>query len=461
MPTISEIEAERAKILAEIEERAKTNAQGSGNAEATSLKDWLSAAQEVVPQSTLQPTSNNDRGTDPGVTTSFSQAMQQSLSPEETRSAETTSQNRSVNTQTGNEVPMPTTPKNSSNSSIGVILLLTSILTIFSLILYFGYRDLTQKISDIREQSNAEMQEIRKALENGGMAEAAQKDINKMDERIQFLESQLSLIQDQLSELSSQGQRKIDFSEIQTLNEEDKKALGESLGKTLAFGGVTERVLDEKLRQYNEQLAKQFELRLDQKLKPIMNKLNLASQRTSVTVNEPEEDTNQVAKIDVPQTPDAPEVKTPLMEKPLLKMVEPKPVKEAESQIEPVSPITKPIIEQEPQNTEQKKSANLAQLYQDVLPSDVEWVKSKPKNNFTLQLASMKTAKDLQRLVANKNLKNTKILPQVRRGTVNYILLLDAVKDRDSAENIAADIKKQTGISPWIRKIQDIQTKLK
>ncbi|WP_130537360.1 SPOR domain-containing protein [Thiomicrorhabdus indica] len=470
MPTISEIEAERAKILAEIEDRAKQNA---ANPEGASLKDWLNAAQEVVPPGALGQANNLENNTqsnisnyqataeqstadiysDDDVKTSFSQAMQQSMqTPSATAEASSSQTTTSLNANKNTTMQNP--KSNAAGFSIAALLLQISILTIFSLILYFGHRDLTKQISDIRSTSSEELAEIKQAIEQGGINEEAQKQMSAMDERIQFLESQLSLLQEQISEMSSQSTQQLDLSNLSELSQEQKQ----TIGKTLSLNtGLSEELLDKKLSQYNEKLAKQLDARLDQKLRPILAKLNLQPQKTPVTVAEPEE--NNIT-IKAPESPELPEVKTPIMETPLLTMVAPK-VDEKKNvgsvkSIQPVKPIESPK-----KAAESKKIAtnNSLPKFVDIKSEDLQWVKSQKASSFTLQLASMKTAKDLQRLVANKGLKDTKILPQVRNGNVNYILLYETIDNREIAKKLADDIKKQTGISPWIRKLQDIQGK--
>jgi len=53
--TISELEAERAKILDEIENKAQKFSGDSNTAEQPSLKSWLNAAEEIMPASKPEP----------------------------------------------------------------------------------------------------------------------------------------------------------------------------------------------------------------------------------------------------------------------------------------------------------------------------------------------------------------------------------------------------------------------
>lgn len=457
MPTISEIEAERARILQEIEQRAQ---QKTGEQTPASLKDWLNAAQEVMPQNAQiaqkmasyeQPTSAkiDFDEFDDGVQTSFSKAMQELQLDSEPPTVDTTASNRPTPPQSGqNSVKNPT--NNSQGFSIAGFLLQISILAIFSIILYFGYRDLTLELKDIRETSNQEIAKLTEVMTNNTLNEETLKQIQESQERVTLLESKLEQLQSQLEELYSRPQQQIDFSNFDDLSTEQK----DSIQKTFALNsGITEEMLDEKLRLYNDKLANQFEARLDRKLQPILNKLNLAAQKTPVTVAQPEE---EIATIAEPQTPDTPELTQPLSEKPLLKMVEP--VKEAKDALQLEKPVEvsqiKPI--EIPEVKSQPKIAEIKGIHQE----DVQWIQSQPKEFFTLQLASMKSVSDLERLVKSKGLENTKILPQVRNGKVNYILIVEALENRTQAVKLSEQLKKTTGISPWIRKLTDIQQKL-
>jgi Uncharacterized protein conserved in bacteria len=86
---------------------------------------------------------------------------------------------------------------------------------------------------------------------------------------------------------------------------------------------------------------------------------------------------------------------------------------------------------------------------------------SQPAFNFTLQLASMGDRASIQKVVENKGLQGTKIIPQERNGEQNYVLLTGSYATRQQAENAASTYKSKFGISPWIRKIKDLSSRVK
>jgi septal ring-binding cell division protein DamX len=92
---------------------------------------------------------------------------------------------------------------------------------------------------------------------------------------------------------------------------------------------------------------------------------------------------------------------------------------------------------------------------------DVVWLKKQPQSNYTLLLASMPVEHSLNTIKSLKKLENTKILPQVRGDSTNYILVTGSFKNREGAEVLAKTIKAESGITPWIRKISDLTNKLK
>lgn len=454
MPTISEIEAERAKILEQIENKAKQNA---GDPQPASLKDWLNAAQEVVPEEAIDTV--NARAQSPKLDTnnaanvdinpsSFAQAMQASVSPQ-ANTPNNPPSNGNVNT-------MNNVPKNSNGFSIAALLLQISIFMIFALILYFGYRDLSLQMQNQQAESMEQINALKETLAQGGLNEESLAQMTQLDERITFLESQLTQIQEQISELYQRPDKGILLQQLENMSTDEQVALNKTLNLS---PGLTEEMLDKKLKEYNQQLANQFDQRLDEKLRPILKKLNLKSQQTAVTVSQPDS-SESIPEIAEPEAP-----KIPRMEQPLLSLVQPKPATSSDLKSKLSKPVEMPTIE-----SPKSKVATAAikpiekpktvKTYKGIAAQDIKWIKQQSPENYTLQLASMKSAADLKRLIENKNLKNTKILPQIRNGKTNYILLLDSLENRSLAKKIAGQIKKETGISPWVRKLRDVQNKV-
>lgn len=63
-------------------------------------------------------------------------------------------------------------------------------------------------------------------------------------------------------------------------------------------------------------------------------------------------------------------------------------------------------------------------------------------------------------MVIKKQLKQTRILPQTRNGVTNYVLIMGSFSDRKLATALAKQLKSESGISPWIRKIKDLSARI-
>lgn len=91
---------------------------------------------------------------------------------------------------------------------------------------------------------------------------------------------------------------------------------------------------------------------------------------------------------------------------------------------------------------------------------DVKWLISQPKPYYILQLASMPDTASLTKLIDSKKLKGTKIIPQTRNDLTNYVLVTDALANKAEAYKLAKKIKSESGISPWVRKVQDLTKRI-
>ncbi|MDQ7031998.1 MAG: hypothetical protein Q9M37_04675, partial [Desulfonauticus sp.] len=124
--TISELEAERAKILEEIENKAQKFSGDSKQVEPPSLKSWLNAAEEVMPASKSEQKMRTNTKTQPNY-------QSQVLKP----------------------------PRNKA-PFFGVLIVLTLLLTLLG-VLYIAYSNLHKELQRVlvaNEQSSAQIQEI-------------------------------------------------------------------------------------------------------------------------------------------------------------------------------------------------------------------------------------------------------------------------------------------------------------
>lgn len=124
---------------------------------------------------------------------------------------------------------------------------------------------------------------------------------------------------------------------------------------------------------------------------------------------------------------------------------------EIKQPLEPVQP-TEPSVPR----IEQK----VVKLIQTQAGYDSEWISDQTPSNFTLQLASMADVSGLKTIISKHDLKDTKIVPQMIDGKKTYVLLSGSHSERTAANQASIEIKKATGINPWIRKMQDITARM-
>ncbi|MFA6698841.1 MAG: SPOR domain-containing protein [Thiomicrospira sp.] len=124
---------------------------------------------------------------------------------------------------------------------------------------------------------------------------------------------------------------------------------------------------------------------------------------------------------------------------------------------EPVAPAA-PRVEQKVVRLVQP-AAQTSATNKNVSP-DVAWLNAQNEQSYTLQLASMTDAAALEKLKRDKNLLDAKIVPQYRDGKVNYVLVRGSYAERTQANQASLSVKETTGISPWIRRVKDLNTHL-
>jgi hypothetical protein len=310
--------------------------------------------------------------------------------------------------------------KNNRASFFGVIIMLALLLTILG-VLYIAYTSIHNELKTVMANKVD-----------------AVKEIKELKASVEKLQTDVAA--------SGKGQMFEDLQKRVALLEKELKSLQEKMSKqSVALVGtaqlpnnvVTTDVLDAKLKEYTKGI--------DAKLEKILKHLNLtmddddatpakatdAETQSKVTVSKEEAD-EQVAE------PKAPSVKP--MDQPVVRLVQKAP--------EPKQP-----------SAPEKPKAAAAPLKN--YTQDVKWLMSQPAFNFTLQLASMGDRASIQKVVENKGLQGTKIIPQERNGEQNYVLLTGSYATRQQAENAASTYKSKFGISPWIRKIKDLSSRVK
>lgn len=165
--TISELESERAKILEEIESKAQSISSGKSSAgENHSLKDWLKAAEEVMPAS--EPVKE-----------------EQNMNNSETRS---------------NYTAQVMKPSKNKASFFGVIIMLSLLLTLLG-VLYIAYTSVHKELQNVLEsnqlntdnmnQLQIDMEALQKSISSGGKAEL----FISLEDKVFALEAQVIVLQ--------------------------------------------------------------------------------------------------------------------------------------------------------------------------------------------------------------------------------------------------------------------------
>lgn len=397
--TISELESERAKILDEIESKAKTISQTNSSIPSSSngphtLNDWLNAAEEIMPE-TNKPKSN------------YSNKASKSLH--------------------SNRV-------NNKASFFGVVIMLSLFLTILG-VLYIAYTSIHKELQTVMavkdenieqmKQLQADMQSLQQAFAAGGKSEL----FSQLERKVTDLETQVTALQAQIASGVNPAIMPAE-NDTNAVQSAPQSAVGSDKV-------VTEAMLDQKLQQ--------IESKIDLKLEAILQHLTQSSGLSIKSDNLPIQDktnkkelvekniSNDITSELAIETPVVADIQPPVIEAPLLKLV---------------SEVKQPLAPKAPDEPIANATA------------DVKWILEQPKQHYILQLASMPEVSSLNKIVDSKDLKETKILPQTRGDITNYVLVTGSFMSRDEANKLAKKIKTQTGVSPWVRKVKDLTERL-
>ncbi len=310
----------------------------------------------------------------------------------------------------------------------GVFIILTLLLTLLGVI-YIAYSSLHKELQNVLqayEKSTVQMKvtqeeiaALQKSIATGGKVEL----FVSLEDKVFALEAQVLALKNQVETQTITPKNtvanNIDAQPSSTTVITSTKNSPEQEDKL-----VTESVLDKSLKRYTESLEK----RIDQKLEAILSYLaeNKQAEGEIFSVNK---------KVSAPTTPKVPAVKVPVIQQPLVELVKPIEKPSAPKLAETPSPIKH-------------------------YSADVKWLMNEPKMHYTLQLASMPEAHSLQQIINKHQLKEVRTLPQTRNGVTNYVLITGSFSDRALANELAKKIKSESGISPWVRKIKDLTSRI-
>lgn len=371
--TISELEKERAELLKAIESQAQqisSDRNGQDEPAEHTLKDWLNAAEEVMPS---KPKPRNPQNT-----------------------AKTSNMN----------------PK---TSFFGVVIMLSLLLTILGVV-YIAYTSIQKELNSVltmKEETIKELLVLKETVTEiqQNTAAAGQGSLFKQ------LQDQVALLEKEVRDLKAQ---KLIAPSTESGNDAELNKVVQTTTEALPDNVVTTEVLDAKLKEYTKGIEAKLE-RILMALPQTSNAEQNPSSSTGTSMAEPQ--------INPPAEPSV---------KPLN---------------QPVVRLVKPVDPPKSPSTTQAPLLN----YSD----DVKWLMNEPAFNFTLQLASMSERASVQKLIDDKSLSDTRIIPQDRNGVTRYVLVTGSYASRTEADNAASAYKANFGLSPWVRKIKDISAKVK
>ena len=456
MPTVKELEAERAKILQEIESKAKRN----NSDEPPSLKDFLSSAQEVMKDERVNIESMSTSGSGNFIDEfadddiimqsdiNYQPRKAATETPASSRVEPTPASDNRYAGYTGQSEPAKSSPPAAQPNKlvvIGVILMLGLLATVLA-VMFIGYNSLQKQIrevvdakNDTQEQVFALQEEVIKLQNQTGLSESA-------GQRFELIEQQLTQQNKQIERILLQ------LKEQKTLSGNANAAQIES-GSLL----LSEAMLDQKLQKFSEKLAYQIEQKIDLKLAGIIQRLEkqeenntiVGSTKISTPVKINQEDEGAV--VIEPAEPDLPMVPTQTLAN----------TRAATIPLEPETGTTKAeqkllTLAQPSRETKFEKPVPIDPDF----PEDVKWLLGEPSMHYTMQLASMPSKASLEKMKRDLRLTEARIIPQNYKGKVNYILVLDSLISRAAASSEAKKVKETLGISPWVRRISDVSKKI-
>ncbi len=348
--TVKELEKERAELLKAIENQAQSIST-SEDTEHT-LKDWLNAAEDVMPSNNKSQTHVN-----PSINTSQATQTNQTLSK-----------------------PANKTPR---SSFFMTIIVGTLLLTIIGVI-YIGYISINNQLKEAKETNESLVMEI-------------------------------NLLKDQFIQLEHK---------ISEIEQEDTKPQALK----------SKKVQDENSRL--KTVEKQIQ-QIDVKLEKILSKLEVTPAPVSTQDKKIEQEKQEEQKNDmVVSQPSVKQVNTPTtkpLNQPVIKLVKEVPFK---SKVEaPKTPI-------------------------EDYTADIKWLMEQPAFNYTLQLANLSDKESALQMIKDKSLEGSKVVIQHYRTATKYLVITGSYADKKRANAASREYKARLGISPWVRKIKDISSKV-
>ncbi|BBP45973.1 hypothetical protein THMIRHAS_13460 [Thiosulfatimonas sediminis] len=466
----SELDAERARILADIENRAKSM---SNDSSATTLQDWLKAAEDVVPQSVLQasqnsqsnrqntpsfqsteaiPMSQNNRVSQPADlyrqafedkpasnTLAFSDDdfdddfSQVSLS-HSTPLMDTDNVNQKTMRQpevTPSFSAKEFAPASKSNAAangangskgsmlVGMAIMLSLFITVL-VVVVLGYNSMNERLNSLKLETEKNQQllaAMQQNIENTPLnTEATLLATDENRQKLSALQNQIVVLEAQLATVRN------DLKNLQQTQAEQQN--------------ISENVLQQKIEQMATVLQSRAQNTVAD-LEPVIPEVKPFKAAVNIAIeadDQSAEMTKNIGEIRSPSIPKEPEIQIAV-------------VPETNAIVVPDTPkVTTPVIV----DVAKKKPT-----------AEVQWLMQQPEKNYTLQLMSMLETDSIQRMINKNKLQDAKIIPQIRDNKTMYVLIVGSFKERKQADELAKNLKQTLGISPWIRHIDAVLDRVK
>lgn len=324
---------------------------------------------------------------------------------------------RSSRTQSSQPSSTSIGSKPNKASFFGVVIMLSLFLTILGVV-FIAYTNISsdlEKVLAMHKENLQDVAELKDAfadLQASNAASGQGELFVQLQQRVKNLEAELQTLKAQQT--------------IAASTQPATQAASAPLAlEQLPTNVVTTEVLEQKLHEYTQGI--------DQKLETILAYLNNEKQSpVQLKSEQPAKAKSAEVKLNDPviNQPTAPKVK----------------------------PVDQPVVTLVKRTTTPKVAEPKAPL--ESYTADVKWLIEEPAFNYTLQLASMSERGSVEKMIEQKNLQGAKIIPLERKGEPYYVLLTGSYESRSEADKAAQSYKMNFGISPWIRKIKDLSSKL-
>jgi DamX protein len=429
-------EQERAKLLEAIEAQAnRISSKRDPHQTDISLSDWLNAVEKVIPETkepavkaSGNPATNayQENAQDAQLFANKSEPSWDELFAQEPRlpaqpELTTASLNTQIPSSRGKVRRYPKKNPAKAGPYFGVVVMLSLLLAMTG-ILYLAYMQVTEEF---------------KRLETLVLDQEAQ--ISQLETLV--IDTQMLLEQHEDAPIViSLMQRVTELEAAQTAVDRSSNSASQELPEQIEALAAAQSTLEQQFKQVimqqaqnpSSEMISQLEQRILQRLQPSSELPNIRP----LPMTEPEHVYKSSSSQPTITPPIAPSNPT-----------EP-------SIINPVIHPNVAVVEDVSEVSEQTgKSARIR--------DDIAWLEQQTGQHYVIQLAAMEQPERLEQIIRQHNFSDVRILPQVRNDQTRYILVNGSYSQRSNAVEQANRFREQTGITPWIRRVNDINGSLR